>query len=255
RRAVYARRRRRHMENRMDCARVRARQALRCRSPAHSDDPRPNADGPRRAVPVGVARCDARRTDRAARTDSRHRRVEVDHDPEGAVPAVQSESVTHRSRRGKPRETFRDVTQALLVEACVESLEEALAAERGGAGRLELCANMDVGGTTPGAELFRAVRARVGIAIAMMIRPRGGSFVYSNAELESMRRDLDLAAELGADVAVIGVLNDDSRVDSARTRELVARAGAMPVTFHKAFDVAADQERDLEVLIDAGVTR
>jgi copper homeostasis protein len=147
------------------------------------------------------------------------------------------------------------VTSTVLVEACVESLDEALAAERGGAKRLELCANMDVGGTTPSAELFRAVRARVQLPIAMMIRPRGGSFVYSNAELESMRRDLDLAGELGADVAVIGVLDDDGRVDAAQTRDLVARAGAIPVTFHKAFDVVADQERDLEVLIDAGVTR
>jgi len=148
------------------------------------------------------------------------------------------------------------VTDApVLVEACVESLEEALAAERGGARRLELCANMDVGGTTPSAELFRAVRARVRIPIAMMIRPRGGPFTYSNAELESMRRDLDLAGELGADVAVIGVLDDDRRVDSARTRELVARAATMPVTFHKAFDVVADQKGDLDVLIDAGVAR
>jgi copper homeostasis protein len=148
------------------------------------------------------------------------------------------------------------VTDApVLVEACVESLEEALAAERGGARRLELCANMDVGGTTPGAELFRAVRAQVQIPIAMMVRPRGGSFVYSNAEWEAMRRDLDLAGELGADVAVIGVLNDDGHVHSAHTRELVARAGSMPVTFHKAFDVVEDQERDLEALIDAGVAR
>jgi len=70
-----------------------------------------------------------------------------------------------------------------------------------------------------------------------------------------MRRDLDLAAELGADVAVIGVLDNGARVDAARTRELVARAGSIPVTFHKAFDVVEDQERDLDVLIDAGVTR
>ena len=147
------------------------------------------------------------------------------------------------------------MTQAVLVEACVESLEEALAAERGGARRLELCANMDVGGTTPSAELFRAVRAQVGIPIAMMIRPRGGSFVYSNGELESMRRDIDIAVQMGADVAVLGVLDTHGRVDSARTRELVARAGSMPVTFHKAFDVIRDQQRDLEVLIDAGVTR
>src|SRR5215475_4566675 len=109
----------------------------------------------------------------------------MDLDSEGSIAAVQSEPDTHGSRRSKPRETSREVTQAVLVEACVESLEEALAAERGGARRLELCANMDVGGTTPSAELFRAVRAQVGIPIAVMIRPRGGSFVYSNGELES----------------------------------------------------------------------
>ena len=148
-------------------------------------------------------------------------------------------------------------SERVLVEACVESVDEALAAEKGGADRLELCANMDVGGTTPSAELFHAVRARVKLPIAMMIRPRGGSFVYTDDELTSMHRDIDLAHTLGAEVVVIGVLDANNRVDVARTRELVARAGSTPVTFHKAFDEIGpdDQLHDLDVLIDAGVSR
>jgi copper homeostasis protein len=143
----------------------------------------------------------------------------------------------------------------VLIEACVESVEESVVAERGGAHRLELCANMEVGGTTPSRALFAAVRARVAVPIAMMVRPRGGNFVYSRGELASMRDDIDLARELAADVIVLGVLDDDRTVDAKHTRELVARAGETPVTFHKAFDEVDDQLRALDVLIDAGVSR
>jgi copper homeostasis protein len=143
----------------------------------------------------------------------------------------------------------------VLIEACVESVDESVAAELGGADRLELCANMDVGGTTPSAELFAAVRGRVAVPIAVMVRPRGGNFVYSRAELASMRDDVDRARELGADLIVLGMLGDDRTVDAKHTRELVARAGETPVTFHKAFDQIDDQLRALDVLIDAGVSR
>jgi copper homeostasis protein len=147
------------------------------------------------------------------------------------------------------------VTAGVLIEACVETVEEAVAAERGGPDRLELCANMDVGGTTPSAELFAAVRAKVALPIAMMVRPRGGTFVYSRDELASMRDDVDLARELGADVIVLGLLDRTGSVDVKHTRELVARAGETPVTFHKAFDEIDDQLAALEVLIDCGVAR
>lgn len=143
----------------------------------------------------------------------------------------------------------------ILIEACVESVDESLAAEEGGADRLELCANMDVGGTTPSAELYSAVRATVALPIAMMVRPRGGSFVYSREELASMCDDVARARELAADAIVLGVLDRTGAVDAKHTRELVARAGETPVTFHKAFDEIDDQLRALDVLIDCGVAR
>ncbi|MEP6495302.1 MAG: copper homeostasis protein CutC [bacterium] len=143
----------------------------------------------------------------------------------------------------------------ILVEGCVESLEDSLAAERGGAGRLELCDDLSVGGITPTSALITAVKTRVRIPVAVMIRPRGGSFVHTRAELDQMRRDLEMAKGLGADVLVFGVLNDRREVDTATTRELVARAGETPVTFHRAFDQVANPLAELDALIDAGVCR
>jgi len=144
---------------------------------------------------------------------------------------------------------------SVLVEACVESVEEAVIAERAGAARLELCANMAVGGTTPSDELFASVRRRVGIPIAAMVRPRGGSFVYSDDELAQLWHDLERMKSLGADVLVSGILTDDGSVDRERARELVARAGAIPVTMHLAFDAVPDHLAALDFLIDAGVAR
>ena len=105
---------------------------------------------------------------------------------------------------------------SILVEACVETLDESVIAERAGAGRLELCANMSVGGTTPSRQLFESVRERVRIPIAAMVRPRGGSFVYTPDELEQIWRDLDLMKTLGADVLVFGILKDDGSIDRDR---------------------------------------
>jgi copper homeostasis protein len=144
---------------------------------------------------------------------------------------------------------------SILVEACVETLEESIIAERAGAGRLELCANMDVGGTTPSAELFQSVRARVRIPIAAMVRPRGGSFVYSAGELEQIWRDLDLMKSLGADVLVFGILNSDGSVNRERTRKFVERASPTPVTMHLAFDAVPDHLATLDFLMQVGVAR
>ncbi|MEO7084189.1 MAG: copper homeostasis protein CutC, partial [Gemmatimonadaceae bacterium] len=113
----------------------------------------------------------------------------------------------------------------VLVEACVESLDEAVAAERGGANRLELCANMAVSGTTPSDDLLIAVKNAVRIPVSVMIRPRGGSFVHSATEIVSMHKAIDRANELGADMFVIGVLEDSGRVNEPATRALVRRAG------------------------------
>ena len=143
----------------------------------------------------------------------------------------------------------------VTIEACVGSLEEALAAEQGGAHRLELCENLAVGGTTPGAALIGAVKSIVRIPVSVMIRPRGGSFVHSRAELDAMRRDIEVALAHGADMLVIGVLTEAGIVDARATRDLVARAGRTPVTFHKAFDEVNDQLAALDALADAGVSR
>lgn len=143
----------------------------------------------------------------------------------------------------------------VLVEACVESLKEALTAERAGAGRLELCENLAVGGTTPSVDLVASVKRRVRIPVAVMVRPRGGSFVYSGDELSQLWLDLELMNALGADAIVSGMLDRNGSIDDALTRELVTRAGSTPVTIHRAFDAVPNQLAALDTLIDAGVAR
>jgi len=144
---------------------------------------------------------------------------------------------------------------SVLVEGCVDSLESSLAAVQGGARRLELCDDLSVGGITPSVELLDAVTRTVNVPVFVMIRPRGGPFEYSKAELDQMRRDIQVAKEHGADGLVIGVLDQSQNVDLESTRELVRLAGDSPVTFHRAFDVVGDQPTALEALIDAGVAR
>ena len=142
-----------------------------------------------------------------------------------------------------------------FLEICVETLDSALAAERGGADRIELCENLRVGGVTPGADLVRAVRAQVHIPVFAMVRPRGGDFLYSEAEFEQMTRDLAKARESGMDGAVFGLLRADRRVDVVRTRALVDLARPLPVTFHRAFDETPDFGEALEDVIATGAAR
>jgi copper homeostasis protein len=143
----------------------------------------------------------------------------------------------------------------LLLEISVDSVEKALAAERGGADRLELCADLSVGGLTPPRELLRAVREKVHIPVYSMIRPRAGDFVYSDAEFNEMERSITAAAESGMDGVVLGVLKKYRRIDMARTRRLVDLARPLPVTFHRAFDETPDLARALEAVIQTGAAR
>lgn len=143
----------------------------------------------------------------------------------------------------------------MLVEACVDSVASSLAAERGGARRLELCDALFDGGTTPSAGMIAACKAAVSIPVFVMIRPRGGGFVYSDAERDVMHRDVVVARGLGADGVVIGGLRRDGTVDLALVRALVDAADGLPVTFHRAFDLTPSLAESLVSLVDAGVQR
>lgn len=143
----------------------------------------------------------------------------------------------------------------VVVEACVDSVASALAAERGGAGRLELCDNLFDGGTTPSAGMISAVKAAVRIPVFVIVRPRGGGFVYTHEEMGVMRLDIEAARMLGADGFAIGVLTKDARVDVEQVRTLMAHAGGLPVTFHRAFDLVRDQGEALETLMREGIAR
>ena len=144
---------------------------------------------------------------------------------------------------------------SILVEACVDSVSSALAAERGGAGRVELCDNLFDGGTTPSAGMILAVKAAVRVPVFVIVRPRGGGFVYSEHEVGVMRLDIEAARMLGADGVVVGPLTQAGAVDEPRLRVLLDAAGALPVTFHRAFDLVRDQGQALELLIRHGVAR
>ena len=143
----------------------------------------------------------------------------------------------------------------MLIEACVDSVESAVAAENGGAKRVELCAALLEGGLTPSAGAIGLAREKLAIGLNVIIRPRGGDFLYSDAEHESMLRDIDTAKSLGADGVVIGVLTPEGEVDGTRTRELVERARPLTVTFHRAFDMARDPHAALETLVESGCDR
>jgi copper homeostasis protein len=147
------------------------------------------------------------------------------------------------------------VSQKCLLEISVETLEAALAAERGGADRIELCSDLSLGGVTPGADLLPAVRAQVHIPIFSMARPRAGDFVYSSAEFAEMKRAISAAKESGMDGVVLGILTEERRVDSERTGELVEFAKPLPVTYHRAFDETADLHKALEDVMQTGAKR
>jgi copper homeostasis protein len=142
-----------------------------------------------------------------------------------------------------------------LLESVVETVSAARAAERAGAGRLELCVRLVDGGVTPPAGLVTAVLERVSIPVFVMVRPRAGDFVYSEAEMSEAQHDVAAMRMRGAHGIVLGVLHRDGRVDTDRTRRLIDGAAGLPVTFHRAFDVTPDLEAALEAVIAAGATR
>ncbi len=145
--------------------------------------------------------------------------------------------------------------RTILLEISVETAEAAAAAERGGAQRIELCAQLRLGGLTPSEGLMQMARERVTLPIFAMIRPRSGDFIYSAEELAQMRGEIDTAKQLGMDGIVVGLLTRDRSVDVERTRQLVKAAQPLPVTFHRAFDDAANLDAALEDVIATGARR
>ena len=147
------------------------------------------------------------------------------------------------------------MSKPLVLEICIDSVESAIASQQGGADRVELCDNLLEGGTTPSAGTIALARKNIDIDLNVIIRPRGGDFLYSDVEFQVMEYDIEQAKQLGANGVVIGILNQDGTVDVERTRTLVGLARPLSVTFHRAFDVSRDPFEALEALVNLGIDR
>ncbi len=141
------------------------------------------------------------------------------------------------------------------LEIAASSLNSALAAQAGGADRIELCENLSEGGTTPSYGMLSVVRERLRIPVFVLVRPRAGDFLYDDGEIDVMLRDIETCARLGCDGVVIGALDADGGVDMPTSRALIAAAGTMQVTFHRAFDAARDPAKALEDIVTLGCQR
>ncbi len=144
---------------------------------------------------------------------------------------------------------------SILLEIAVDTLHDAAAAQYGGADRIELCSDLEADGLSPSTDLVRAVRAAVTIPIHTMVRPRAGDFCYSDEEFERMKAEIAQFTALGVNGIVLGILHADNSIDQERNAELIRHAQPLSVTFHRAFDAAADPFGSLEWIIAAGAAR
>lgn len=143
----------------------------------------------------------------------------------------------------------------MLLEICVDSLESAMAAVRGGAQRLEVCSALSLGGVTPSSGLILGIRQQSQIEISVLIRPRAGDFVYTGSEFATMQKEILHVKQLGVESVALGILDINGNIDVKRTAELVKVASPMKVTYHRAFDMTPDPFIALEQCIACGVDR
>lgn len=143
----------------------------------------------------------------------------------------------------------------IVFELCAEGIEACVAAREGGAHRIELCSALSEGGVTPSHALIDAAVRQSGLPVHVLLRPRSGGFVYSDAEFALMEDDLQHAKVLGAQGIVVGVLDPQGKIDGRRMRRIVGLAGDLEVTFHRAFDTLDDLDAALEQVIDCGCRR
>ena len=141
------------------------------------------------------------------------------------------------------------------LEICAGSVHSALAAQEGGADRVELCDNLSEGGTTPSYGMIKTCKLLLNIPVFPIIRPRGGDFVYSNEEFQVMKEDVISCNGLGCEGIVLGILKADGEIDVVRCSELISLSGKMQITFHRAFDHCCDLEKGLEDVISLGCHR
>ena len=143
----------------------------------------------------------------------------------------------------------------MIIEVCAESYEYAVKAEKAGADRIELCKDLHLDGLTPNYESAKKTIKQLNIPVFILIRPRGGNFIYSNEEFELMKSDIVLFKEMGCKGIVSGVLNNDESIDIERTQELVELSKPLEFTFHRAFDTVKDPIEETENLIKLGIDR
>lgn len=142
----------------------------------------------------------------------------------------------------------------MILEVCVDSVASAINAEKGGADRLELCADLIVGGITPSLALFEAVRNKVSIPVHVLLRPRFGDFLYDNDEIDILIRQAKLFSKAGADNLVIGCLTADGHLDSDAMQRIIEAGNGTPVNLHRAFDMCRDLEKSLHDARKLGIT-
>lgn len=147
------------------------------------------------------------------------------------------------------------MNKGILIEICADSIESAVAAQKGGAGRIELCSALDVGGLTPSKGMIDYVVSHVNIPVNVLIRPRTGDFIYSADEIDLMISDIDYAKTAGAAGIVTGALRKNASIDTSGMKKLIEASYPLPVTFHRAFDLLVNKKKALEDIIQLGCVR